>query len=127
MFLDELSSKEFEREIDDKTVVILPLGVIEEHGSHLPLSTDSLQGEYVAEEVARRTDSLIAPPIRYGVCNTTQNFPGTVSIRFETLRSLVRDVLSEFGRNGIKNVVVLSGHAGSTHMAALRLAAKDVV
>ncbi|TET89412.1 MAG: creatininase family protein [Methanomassiliicoccales archaeon] len=127
MFLDDLSTKEFEREIDDNTVVILPIGVIEEHGSHLPLSTDSLQGEYVAEEVARRTGALIAPPIRYGVCNTTRNFSGTVSIRFETLRSLVLDVLSEFGRNGIKNVVVLSGHAGSTHLAALRLAAKDVV
>ncbi|UCD91824.1 MAG: creatininase family protein [Methanobacteriota archaeon] len=127
MFLDELSSKEFEGEIDDNTVVILPLGVIEEHGSHLPLSTDSLQGEYVAEELARRTNALIAPPIRYGVCNTTRNFPGTITISFETLCSLVYDVLSEFARNGIKNVVVLSGHAGSTHMAALRLAAKDVV
>lgn len=127
MFLDELSTKEFEKKIDDSTVVILPIGVIEEHGSHLPLSTDSLQGEYTAEEVAKRTNALLAPPIRYGVCNTTKNFPGTVSIRFETLQSVVYDVLSEFGRNGIKNVVVLSGHAGSTHMAALRLAAKDVV
>jgi creatinine amidohydrolase len=127
MLLDELSSKEFEKSLDDGTVVILPIGVIEEHGSHLPLNTDSIQGEYVAEEVAKKTGALVAPPIRYGVCNTTRNFPGTVSIQFETLRSLVRDVISEFGRNGVKNVVVLSGHAGSTHMAALRLAAKDVV
>lgn len=127
MLLDDLSTKEFEERVDGDTVVILPLGVIEEHGEHLPLSTDSLQCEYVVEEIAKRTNALIAPPIRYGVCNTTRNFPGTVSIGFETLRSLIYDVLSEFARNGIKNVVIVSGHAGSSHLAAVKLAAKDIV
>lgn len=125
--LDDLSTKEFEERVDGDTVVILPLGVIEEHGEHLPLSTDSLQCEYVVEEIAKRTNALIAPPIRYGVCNTTRNFPGTVSIGFETLRSLVYDVLSEFARNGLRNVVIVSGHAGSSHLGAIRLAAKDIV
>ncbi len=127
MSLDDLSTKEFEKQVDDDTVVILPLGVIEEHGDHLPLSTDSLQSEHIAEEVAKRTGALVAPPIRYGVCNTTKNFPGTISIEFDTLRCLVQDVLFELARNGIKNIVVVSGHAGSSHMAALRLAAKEVV
>lgn len=127
MLLDDLSSKEFEKRIDENTVVILPLGVIEEHGGHLPLNTDSLQSEYVAEEVAKKTGALLAPAIRYGVCNTTRNFPGTISIEFDTLRLLVQDVLFEFARNGIKNIVVVSGHAGSSHMAAIRLAAKEVV
>jgi creatinine amidohydrolase len=127
MLLDDLSTKEFEERVDGDTVVILPLGVIEEHGDHLPLSTDSLQCEYVVEELAKRTGALIAPPIRYGVCNTTRNFPGTVSIGFWTLRSLVYDVLSELARNGIKNVVIVSGHAGSSHLAAVKLASKDVV
>ncbi|MFQ6061322.1 MAG: creatininase family protein, partial [Thermoplasmata archaeon] len=68
MFLDDLTTEEFEREIDDSTVVILPIGVIEEHGSHLPLSTDSIQSEYIAQRVSEKTGALIAPPIRYGVC-----------------------------------------------------------
>jgi creatinine amidohydrolase len=127
MFLDDLSTKEFENKVNDSLVVILPLGVIEEHGDHLPLSTDSLQCEYVVEEIAKRTNALIAPSIRYGVCNTTKNFPGTISIGFETLRSLIYDVLSELARNGIKNVAIVSGHAGSTHLAAIKLAAKDIV
>ncbi len=127
MLLDDLSTKEFEKQVDGDTVVILPLGVIEEHGNHLPLSTDSLQSEYVVQEVAKRTGALVAPPIRYGVCNTTRNFPGTISIEFDTLRSLIQDVLLEFVRNGIKNIVVVSGHAGSSHLAAIRLAAKEVV
>lgn len=127
MLLDDLSTKEFEKLVDDDTVVILPLGVIEEHGEHLPLNTDSLQGEYIAEELAKKTGALVAPPIRYGVCNTTKNFPGTISIEFDTLRSLIQDVLFEFARNGIKNIVIVSGHAGSSHLAAVRLAAKEVV
>jgi creatinine amidohydrolase len=127
MLLDDLSTKEFEERVDGDTVVILPLGVIEEHGDHLPLSTDSLQCEHVVEELAKRTGALIAPPVRYGICNTTKNFPGTVSIGFETLRNLVYDILSELARNGIRNVVIVSGHAGSSHLAAVKLAAKDVV
>ncbi len=127
MYLDELTMLEFKEKVNDSTVVILPLGAVEEHGSHLPLCTDSIQPEHVAQKVAERTGALIAPPIRYGFCSSTRNFPGTITISFDTLRSLVYDILSEFARNEIKNMVVLSGHAGSAHMAALRLAANKVV
>lgn len=126
MYLDELTMSEFKERVDESTVVILPLGAVEEHGSHLPLCTDSIQPEFVAEEVAKRTHALIAPPIRYGLCSSTRNFPGTITISFDTLRALIYDILSEFIRNGLKNIVVLSGHAGRVHMAALRLAAQKV-
>ena len=127
MYLDELTMKEFSEKVDDNTVVILPIGATEEHGAHLPLNTDSLQPEFVAEKVAKVTGALIAPPIRYGLCASTRNFPGTITISFDTLRALVYDILSELHRNGIKNIVVLSGHAGRVHMAALRQAAESVV
>jgi creatinine amidohydrolase len=127
MYVDELTMKEFSEKVDENTVVILPIGATEEHGTHLPLNTDSLQPEFVAEKVAKVTGALIAPPIRYGLCASTRNFPGTITISFDTLRSLVYDILSELHRNGIKNIVVLSGHAGRIHMAALRQAADLVV
>lgn len=127
MFLDELTMSEFKEKVSESTVVILPIGAVEEHGPHLPLCTDSLQPEYIAQKVAEKTGALIAPPIRYGYCSSTRNFPGTITISFDTLRSLIYDLLSEFIRNGIKNIVVLSGHAGRVHMAALRLAAQRVV
>jgi creatinine amidohydrolase len=127
MYLDELTMVEFSKKVDENPVVIIPIGACEEHGSHLPLCTDSMQPEFIAEKVAERTISLIAPPIRYGFCSSTRNFPGTLSLSFDTLRSLVYDVLSELARNKIKNIVILSGHAGRVHMTALRLAAKRVV
>lgn len=127
MYLDEMTMPEFEKKVKENPVVILPLGAIEEHGPHLPLCTDSVQPEYVAQKVAEKTGALIAPPIRYGFCSSTKKFSGTITISFDTLRALVHDILADLVRNGIKNIVVLSGHAGRVHMAALRLAAQKVV
>jgi creatinine amidohydrolase len=118
---------EAERAAKAGVVVILPIGSVEEHGDHLPLCTDSLQPEYVALEVAKNAGCLIAPPLRYGVCNASRNFPGTISVQFDSLYKIIRDILAELIRNGFVRVIVLSGHAGQSHMAALRLAAQDVI
>lgn len=127
MYLDELTKDEFESQVGKGVVVILPFGAVEEHGAHLPLATDSIQPIHVAEEVARRTGALIAPQVRYGLCSSTRRFPGTLSLTFDTVRALATDILSELVRNGVRRVMVLSGHAGRTHMAALKLAAEAVV
>lgn len=127
LWFDELSMKEVERAAKAGKVVVIPVGSVEEHGDHLPLCTDSLQPEYVALEVAKKTRCLVAPPLRYGVCNSTRNFPGTISIGFESLYRVIRDVIEEFIRNGFTRILVLSGHAGQAHMAALRLAAQEVI
>ncbi len=124
---EELSMAEVKEEVKSKKVVILPIGSIEEHGKHLPLCTDCLQPEFVALQAAQRTGCLVAPSIRYGVCNSTRNFPGTISIGFETLHRIVLDILEEFTRNGFRRFLVLSGHAGQAHMAALRLAAHETI
>ena len=127
LWFDELSMREAEKSVGKCGVVIVPVGSVEEHGAHLPLCTDSVQPEFVALEVAKRTRCLVAPPLRYGVCDSTRGFPGTISIGFESLHRVVRDVLDEFVRNGFRRILVLSGHAGQAHMAALRLAAQEVV
>jgi creatinine amidohydrolase len=127
LWFDELSMREVEKSVGKCRVVILPVGSVEEHGVHLPLCTDSVQPEFVGLEVAKRTGCLVSPPLRYGVCDSTRSFPGTISIRFESLHMVVRDVLEEFVRNGFRRLLVLSGHASQAHMAALRLAAQEVV
>jgi len=127
LWLDELSTKEAAQASKEGTVVIFPVGSVEEHGDHLPLCTDSIQPEYIAQEVAKKTGCLIAPPFRYGICNATRNFPGTITIKFDTLYNIAHDILSELIRNGFYRIIILSGHAGNSHMVALRLAAQDVV
>jgi creatinine amidohydrolase len=125
--IDELTSPEFKKEAKRNPLVILPFGSTEEHGSHLPLSTDSLQAEEIVRRIAIKFDALVCPPIRYGECKATRNFPGTLSLRFETVFSITFDILTELRRNGIKRAMVLTGHAGSGHVAALRLGALRAV
>lgn len=127
LWLDELSSKEAAQVAKEGTVVIFPVGSVEEHGDHLPLCTDSLQPEFIAIEVAKKTGCLVAPPFRYGVCNAARNFPGTLTIEFDTLYKIVHNILSELVRNHFNRILVLSGHAGQSQMVALRLAAQDIV
>lgn len=126
-WFDELSTKEASDKSKAGTVVIVPIGSVEEHGEHLPLCTDSLQPEYVALEVAKETECLVAPPLRYGVCNSTRGFPGTISITFNGLYNITHDILEELIRNHFTRILVMSGHAGQAHMAALRLAAQEIV
>ena len=132
MKIGEISSEDFMNAVDESAVVILPVGAVEEHGWHLPLNTDTIQPKSVAEDVANRLEKegytiLIAPTINYGNCRSTANFPGTISISTDSLQSMVFDILTEFMRHGIKNIVVLSGHAGRNHMAALRIAAESAL
>ncbi len=99
--------------------VILPVGSVEEHGPHLPLGTDTFHALEVARRIAEMRPVLVAPPLYYGLCRSTREHPGTVSICGDTLRALVADLGREFHRQGMENLVIMSGHAGGTHMAAL--------
>jgi creatinine amidohydrolase len=127
MYLDELSTNEFKKRINRNTVVILPVGIIEEHGTALPLCTDSLQAEHVAEMVAGKIKGYILPSIRYGICSSTKNFPGSISLSFDSMRNLVYDIFSELVRNNVRKIIVISGHAGRMHMSAIRLSAEKIV
>lgn len=118
----ELTWPEFEKA--DKAVAVLPVGVVEAHGPHLPLGTDALMAMYVAERAAEEAGALLLPPIWYGTTYVLDRFPGTISISAETLYRLYRDVFAEVARNGVRNLVVVNGHGGN--IDALRMAAKDV-
>jgi len=107
--------------------VILPCGAVEEHGIHLPLGTDALHAVALAGEVARVADVWVAPPIYYGLCRSGSRHPGTIGIRGSTLQCLIEDILRGFHQQGLCNVLVLSGHAGWTHMAALADACERVL
>src|SRR3989442_787066 len=125
--IDEMTSEDFAAIGKKDPVVILPVGALEEHGRHLPLGADVIQPLHVVDAVARRTNAYVAPAIPYGVCTTTRRYPGTVSVSVDALKGFVRDVLADFVRNGVRRVMILSGHAGREHMMALRAAAQEVV
>lgn len=126
MRLEEMTSAEVAK-MRRKPVVLLPVGAVEQHGPHLPLGADILQPMHVLERVAERTGAVLAPPIPYGLVETSRPYPGSVGVSFDSLRAYVRDVLADLVRNGFRRIVVVSGHAEAVHLAALRTAAKEVV
>lgn len=124
--LGELTSPQFAA-LDPKPALLVPVGIVEEHGPHLPLDTDTIQAIATCEEVAERLGCMVAPAINYGNCSSTRNFPGSYSISLETVRALAKEILLDCHRHGILTVAFVSGHAGGAHMRALKMGAEDVV
>ncbi len=122
MTMDQIS-----REAELNTPVVVPFGSTEEHGSHLPLATDTLQAQAVANKAAQLAHALVAPPVHYGICSSTRNHPGTVTLSGDTFRSVARDIIRSLVQQGFKNLILFSGHAGRVHMSSLREAAQDCV
>lgn len=127
MRMEDMTSPEFAEAVRRSPWVIIPLGATEAHGMHLPLSTDSIQPQWVADRLAERTGALVAPLLPYGNHSSTRRMPGTVGLSFDTLRSLLRDILFSLSDQGVWRFLIISGHAGSAHMTALREACKDLV
>jgi creatinine amidohydrolase len=107
-----------------KALVILPVGVVEEHGAHLPLGLDSFAAETYAASAAPHLEQagyevVVAPTINYGVARAAIDFPGTLSLEPETLRSMVVEIGRSLARHGLNRLVVLNGHRDMHHMKAL--------
>jgi creatinine amidohydrolase len=125
--LEEMSWPEIEAGLRQTQTVILPVGATEEHGPHLPTITDTIQAMEVARAVAEVRQVFLAPPIHYGVCRSTRRFPGTITVGHDALRAYARDLLLSFYESGFLRVLILTGHAGGQHMAALEEACQMAV
>lgn len=115
-----------------KALAILPVGVVEEHGAHLPLGLDSFAAEVYAASAAPDLESagyevVVAPTISYGVARAAIDFPGTLSLEPETLRSMVVDIGRSLARHGFTRQVILNGHRDLHHMRALDEAMQTLV
>jgi len=119
MRINDITMDDFVAGLERTRSLVVPFGSVEEHGPHLPLGTDTFQAEHVANELAQRRDLFVAPAIPYGVCRSSSCHPGTVSLTVETLKHLALDLVSDFYRQGLRCFVLLTGHAGGTHLSAL--------
>lgn len=127
MILEEMTTPQVEEGLKKSKTILLPFGSIEEHGPHLPLSTDQLTIYEVCREAAGRIPVFVAPRIYYGVCRSTNQHPGTISISTGALKHLAQDIVCSLYTHGFRNFIMVSGHAGSTHMAALTEAGERIL
>jgi creatinine amidohydrolase len=94
-------------------VVVLPVGALEQHGPHLPLSTDTLTAEAVADRVAEALDALLLPTIGYGATWNMSGYPGTVTLRPDTVEALAIDIGTGVADAGARLLVVVNGDWGN--------------
>ena len=127
MIIEEMTMTEFEKGLEKTRTVIIPIGTVEEHGSHLPLATDTIQAMELAKRVSQRMNVFIAPPLHYGFCRSTRCHPGTIGISAGALRMMIRDIVKSFHLHGLRSFMMLSGHAGELHMAALNEAGEELL
>lgn len=127
MIIEEMTMEEFSEGLKVTRTVCIPFGSVEEHGSHLPLSTDTIQAYEVGKDASGIIPLFVAPPIHYGSCRSTSCHPGTISITTATLQSLMKDVVRSFHRQGMQNFIVLTGHAGGAHCMALQEAGESLL
>ena len=127
MVMEEMTTNEIEEGLRLTQTVIIPIGVMEAHGPHLPVATDTFEAYDSAKRAAGLTNVFVAPPIPYGMCRSASGHVGTVGIKGDTLRLLVRDILSSLATSGFRNFILYSGHASSMHLAALEEASESLL
>lgn len=99
----------------DKDVVILPVGSVEQHGPHLPLYTDTIISEGFSNLLADRVNGIVMPSINYGYKSQPASgggplFPGTIDLNGSTLIALVKDIIEELIRDGVKKIAIVNSH-----------------
>lgn len=93
--------------------VVVGIGAVEQHGPHLPLLTDSLIAQTIAELFARRIGrALVAPTIVTGCSKHHLAFPGTISLRPETLVGIIEDYITSLDHHGFKTIIFIPIHGG---------------
>ena len=127
MILENITMTEFKERLRETKTIIFPFGTVEEHGGHLPLNTDTLIAYEALKRVIKKREVFLAPPVYYGVCTTTNQHPGTISITPETLRRLTFDLVRDAYKKGLRNFILLSGHGGGLHMSALKEVAEVLI
>ncbi len=96
------------------TTVVVAVGAMEQHGPHLPLLVDAARGDRLGLEVARRLGhALVAPTIRVGCSEHHMGFPGTLSLRRQTLEALCMDYTVSLARHGFRRVCFVPSHGGN--------------
>ena len=116
----DMNWPDVEKAAEQGAVILLPTAVIEEHGPHMSCGIDTY-GAYLVCKLTRRElesrgiKTLIAPPFYWGINATTHVFPGTFTVRKETMKALLHDILSSLKSWGFNDIFNLNFHGDGQH------------
>ncbi|MCX6237622.1 MAG: creatininase family protein [Bacteroidia bacterium] len=111
---DELTAPDFIKAVKQSSgVCLLPIGILEKHGPHLPLGTDIFECRKVATTAAEKEYCVVFPTYYMGQINEARHQPGTIAYSPELIWKILQETCDELSRNGIKKIIIVNGHGGN--------------
>ena len=117
---EELTAGDFVQAIhQSQGVCVLPFGIIEKHGPHLPLGTDLLDVRFAVLNAVEQEYAVVFPAYYFGQIFEARQEPGTVAYSLSTQLTLLQETVGEMSRNGCKKIVIVNGHGGNDSLLPL--------
>ena len=116
--MEFMTVREVSEALKETQTVIVPVGCVEQHGWHLPLSTDIYNAYEIAKRVSEATGCLVAPVMPYSFSGG--GLPGTINIAPQTVSAVINDICRSLAVQGFKDIIVLLGHGGSENTRGIR-------
>src|ERR1700733_3161160 len=111
---EELTAADFREGIHrSEGTCLLPFGILEKHGPHLPLGTDLLDVRYAALHAAEQEYAVVFPEYYFGQIAEAKHEPGTMAYSRTMQLALLQETTDEMARNGCKKVLIVNGHGGN--------------
>jgi creatinine amidohydrolase len=114
MLWEQLTTRQFEAAAKDG-VCVIPIGVLEKHGDHLPLGTDMYTSTAICAAAAEIEPAIVFPYYFFGQIAEAVHYPGTVAVSHQMMMDNLLAMCDEIARNGIKKILIMSGHGGNSH------------
>lgn len=115
-FLPHMTWPEVQDLLTRTDMVIIPVASLEQHGLHLPIGTDYLNGVERAKLIAQRTDVLVAPILLVGQSPYHMDFPGTITLSSETIQSVYVEAAQSLIHHGFRRFLLLNSHGGNQYV-----------
>jgi creatinine amidohydrolase len=117
---EELTAPDFVQAIHQaQGVCVLPFGIIEKHGPHLPLGTDLLDVRFAVFNAVKQEYAVVFPEYYFGQIFEARQQPGTLAYSLSTQLTLLQETVNEMDRNGCKKIVIVNGHGGNNSLLPL--------
>lgn len=116
MIWENLNIDEFEKAtIESKGVVLVPIGCLEKHGSHMPIGTDIFIARHVSIKASEIEKAMVFPFIPFGIVGEVKHKKGTISLSSNLIYHMLDELCDELARNGFNKIIFVDGHGGNTN------------
>lgn len=113
VWMNELTWMDIEQYLKHEQICLVPVGSTEQHGPAGPLGLDTYVAIALAEDCAKKAGVLTTPPLWFSDASHHMGFPGTISLRTETLMEVVKDIGRSLAKHGFRKIIFINGHKGA--------------